>query len=224
MQRSANPGKLRRTSKLTPWLAAAALALAGCSGTHKYAKTFDPLVDGTTPGPAQGTSPLQATTPPAVGLPPIPQSSGLTTNAALAAQTPRPQSLMITQDTGWARKRTDSPAAAPGLPVSQPKARVVPIPEDKSITAPSTAAIKQTAGWTASASAAPSKADLDAQLKSRGVVDQKQALEVNGIRLSVAVKNAANPNTVDNYSTIAPDYATAVAAIIREIDAKRAHP
>src|SRR5205085_2066930 len=115
----------------------------------------------------------------------------------------------------------------PGMPVSQPK--VEPIPKDNTITAPPTLpattlpAVKQT-GWSAANPTAPSTDELEQLLKSRGVIahEQPPTPDGNGVRLRVVIANPANPDTVENLDTIAPDYASAVAAIVREIDAKRA--
>jgi len=223
MHRPANPGKPRRLSKLRPWLAAIALGLAGCSTAHHASTTLgDPLL-GPAPPPAQSTSPLHATTP-GNSLPPIPQNAGLSTNAALASQTAQPQSLAITQGSGWARKVDGAGTpTTPGMPVSQPK--VEPIPSDRSITAPQTPAIKQT-GWSASGQPTPpSTEQLDQQLTAKGVLAHELVRDPNGmVRLKVAVANPSNPNVIDNLEQVAPDYATAVVAIIRDIDARRAAP
>lgn len=219
MRRLPNPGKPRRMSKLRAWLAGIALGLAGCSSTQHAATTLgDPLL-GPAPPPAQTTSPLQATTPQNNGLAPIPQSAGLNTNAALASQTPQPHPLGITQGAGWDRKVDGAPT--PGMPVSQP--RVEPVPKDTSITAPSSPAITQTAWTPAASQPAPTADELEKQLQSRGVTKHDQVPDGNGIRLTVVVQNPANPTAVDTLYTTAPDYPTAVAAIIHEIDAKRAH-
>jgi hypothetical protein len=238
MQRPAKPGKLCRASKLQTLLAWGLLGLgctlAGCSTHHQLASKEgpgDPLLGPSQP-PAQTTSPLHATTPPGGGLGPIPSNAGLSTNAALASQTATPQSLAISQGDGWARKVDGTAVKTPGQPVSQP--RVEPIPKDSNVgTGAPVQPIKQT-NWSASSQPATpttpttpttsTTEQLDEQLKAHGVLAHEQAPEGTGIRLTVVVANPTNPDARDNFYTIAPDYATAVAAIIREIDAKRAHP
>src|SRR5436305_11360454 len=109
MHRLVNPGNPRRGALL----AAVMLGLGGCA-THHLAsndKLGDPLLGPAAP-PGQATSPLHAATPNGGGLAPIPQTSGLNTNAALAGQsTP---SLAITHGDSWARKVEGTPVPSGG--------------------------------------------------------------------------------------------------------------
>jgi hypothetical protein len=202
-------------------LAGALLGLTGCSHTQHATTLGDPLL-GPAPPPAQSTSPLHATTPPGGGLPPIPQNAGSNTNVGLASQPPA-QSLAISQGTGWARQVDGAAKATPATPVSsQPK--VQEVPKENGITAPTTLPTVKQTGWSAASQPPPSADELEQQLKSRGVLAHEQAPEGSGIRLTVVVANPVNPDARETMWTTATDYATAVAAIVREIDAKRASP
>jgi hypothetical protein len=202
----------------------AGLGLSGCS-THQLAsndKVGDPLLGQTQPPNVQQSTPTQTGS-----LPPIPQHAGLTTNAALASQTPTGQALAITGAEGWARK-VDSAApaptgrgTAPTTPVSQP--RVEAIPPDHN---PTSATIQPT-GWTAgsqpAAVALPTTDQIDKQLADHGVIGHNQENVPGGVRLTCVVRSPSNPNSVQNYYTTAVDYPTAAQAIIREIEAQRPH-
>jgi hypothetical protein len=221
MYRPANPGKPRRASKIAILLAGALLGLTGCSHTQHAATTLgDPLL-GPAPPPAQSTSPLHATTPQGSGLPPIPQNTGSNTNVGLASQPPA-QSLAISQGTGWARQVDGAAKTTQATPVSsQPK--VQEVPKENGITAPTTLPTVKQTGWSAASQpTAPSTDELEQQLKSRGVLAHEQAPDGSGIRLTVVIANPTNPDARETMWTTAADYATAVAAIVREIDAKRA--
>src|SRR5262245_50836812 len=99
MLAAANPGNRHPTARAWTFLACAALGLAlasgGCSGPQVTLmdKTGDPLLG---PAPPPGVNPVPA---PGHGtaqgsLPPIPPS-GLSTNAALASQSPTAHSLSL---------------------------------------------------------------------------------------------------------------------------------
>jgi hypothetical protein len=179
----------------------------------------DPLL-GTTPAPAvQPTAPATQTG----GLPPIPHNTGLTTNAALASQTPTGQTLAITNTDGWARKiDSQAPPAnrTPATPTSLPKVQA--IPKDDS---PTRASIQPTS-WSAGSQppTTPTNDQLDQQLTDHGVIGHNQENVAGGVRLTCVVRSPSNPNTVQNYYTTAVDYPTAVQAILHEIEAQKAQP
>jgi hypothetical protein len=177
----------------------------------------DPLL-GPSPPPATATPPATAQ----AWLPPIPQNSGGATNAALAGQTQPPQALAIgspPSGEGWLRKIDNAPTTlrAPITPVSQP--RVEPVPKDNSFTVAASPAIQPAGSWAAgSPSAAPTPEQLKQMLDARGVIGAKQEVVADGIHLRVAVSSPANPDSNQIYETTAVDYATAVQAIVQQID------
>ena len=229
MSRSAQHGKARWARKARVFLAGAALGLgaaltgAGCNTMQHAAndKLGDPLLGETPQEKKNATTHAQAP----AGLGPIPPAGG-TTTAALSGQSP---ALSIGAADGWARKVDGTPAGAttsgtlkaPVVPVSQPK--VYPVPKDESglTTAP---ALQPTGSWQASGPAptvVPTPESLDALLDSRGVIGKKKEDVPGGIHLVCAVTNPANPNANQIYETTAVDYATAVQAIVAQIDARR---
>ena len=232
----AKSGKTRWVRKARVFLAGAALGLgvaligAGCQSPQHAAndKLGDPLL-----GPAlpPQTPIVQASAP--AGLGPIPPTGG-TTTAALAGQSS--PGLAIGSADGWARKFDGVPSSGanasgalktPIVPVSQPK--VVPVPSEPGATPAPVSTFQPSSGAPTNATpvvaavpaAVPSAESLDALLTSRGVIGKKKEDVPGGIRLVCAVTNPANPNANQIYETTAIDYATAVQAIVAQIDAKR---
>jgi hypothetical protein len=233
MHRPAKSGSLRRTRKSLSLLAwgslglLAGLAGAGCSSVPTTAQQSpgDPLLGPAPPNANQPTPPANAQ----AWLAPIPPSAGVPTNAALAGQS---QSLAIgaaPSGEGWLRKIDGTPTPgnagqAPITPVSQP--RVEAIPKDNSFTAAPTQSIstpvqsiQPTGSWAASNPAAgPTPEQLKQLLDARGVIGQKQDVVPGGILLRCVVSTPANPSANQVYETTAVDYATAVQAIVQQID------
>jgi hypothetical protein len=234
MHRPAKTGKPRRTGKARLILTWASLGLcagltgAGCSTTAQttaQATAGDPLL-GPTPPPS--TLPVQAAPANAEAwLAPIPPSSGVATNATLASQTPPPRSLAIGEAPpggSWQRNIDGAPATsnvlkAPITPASQ--IHVEPVPKDNSFTAAPGQAIQPAGSWAVSSpspAAGPSLEQLKQALDVRHVIGQQQENVPGGIHLRCVVTNPANPNANQIYETTAADYATAVQAIVQQID------
>jgi hypothetical protein len=232
MHRAAKPGKPRRSGKARTFLAWASLALgaAGCSSPQvaQIEKSGDPLL-GANPGPLVNPTPAQAAAPPGgasaqAGTPPLPPS-GLSTNAALASQSPTAHSLAIGEPPGegWQRNIQGTPAAAAtaagsATPVSQPK--VLPVPKDTSVTASSSQSVRPAGSWASntpsSSAATPTAQDLEKLLVSRGVMGHKEFdVPGGGVRLVCAVP-AGTSNQI--YDVTAADFAAAVQAVVRQID------
>jgi hypothetical protein len=209
---------------------------AGCESvpTATQQSAGDPLLG---PAPANGNQP----TPPAnaqAWLAPIPPASGVATNASLAGQS---QSLAIgdaATGEGWMRKIDGTPASGhagqvPITPVSQQSTpRVEPVPKDNSFTAAPTQSfqpaavaaqsIQPASSWAASnPPAGPSAEQLKQMLDKCGVTSQQQQNVPGGIQLRCYVASQADPSARQVYETTAVDYATAVQAIVQQIDQHR---
>jgi hypothetical protein len=228
MHRPANTGTLRRTKKflrLCAWGSLgllAGLTAAGCSSVPPTAQQSagDPLLGPTPPLANQPTAPAAGNA--QAWLAPIPPAAGVATNAALAGQS---QSLAIggaPSGDGWLRKidAPPTPGQTPITPASQQsQPRVEPVPKDNSFTAIPGPAIQPTGSWAASSPpAGPSPEQLKQLLDARGVIGQKQEIVPGGILLRCVVTSPANPNANQVYETTAVDYATAVQAIVQQID------
>jgi hypothetical protein len=239
MHRPAKSGTLRRAKKLLGAFAwgsiglSAGLTGAGCESVPATTQQSagDPLLG---PAPANANQ----STPPAnaqAWLAPIPSASGVATNASLAGQT---QSLAIggaPTGEGWMRKIDGTPApVGPGqtpiTPVSQQSPRVEAVPKDNSFTAAPTQSIQpapaqsiQPAGsWAASSPpVGPSAEQLKKMLDDHRVNSQQQQNVPNGILLRCYVTSPADPSARQVYETTAVDYATAVQAIVQQIDQHR---
>ena len=68
------------------------------------------------------------------------------------------------------------------------------------------------------AQALPTLEQLKQALDTRHVVGQQQENVPGGIHLRCVVTNPANPTSNQIYETTAADYATAVQAIVQQID------
>jgi hypothetical protein len=212
---------------------AAGLGPAGCH-TTKLDKAGDPLLGAAVPpagNPAQPHNPPQTTQTPAgtptatsANVPPIPLPAASPTNASLASQT-RPKSLAITDGAaaGWQRG-----AALPVSPVGNPSQsnaapRVEPVPAADSFSQQTSAPIQTTSSWTAGnrPAAAETPEQLQKLLDAHGVAGQKLVSNPTGVHLICAVPSRANPSQNVLYEVTAPDYATAVHAVVRQIEQQR---
>jgi hypothetical protein len=119
------------------------------------------------------------------------------------------------------------------VPVSNPKVYAVP-KDEAGATATPVRPLQPTGAWqpnepkaaslpssAAATTPTPAPEQLDALLQSRGVIGHKQEVVPGGIHLICAVSSPTNPNANQIYETTAPDYATAVQAIVAQIDAHR---
>jgi hypothetical protein len=187
-------------------------------------KAGDPLL-GPTPPPAN--VPAAPASNAEAWLAPIPPSSGVATNAALASQTPPPRSLAIgdaPSGGSWQRNidgtsATSNVLKAPITPASQ--IHVEPVPKDNSFTAGPGQQIQAAGSWAASSpthTAGPTFEQLKQTLDARHVVGQQQENVPGGIHLRCVVTNPTNPTSNQIYETTAADYATAVQAIVQQID------
>jgi hypothetical protein len=177
----------------------------------------DPLLGPAPPPATQPTPPANAAA--QGGLPPIPANTTNATTAALAGQTPP---LAITAADSWIRKvdATPSPAGtinAPITPVSQPK--VYAVPRDDGFAANAGQPIQTTGSWAATnpTTAAPNQDQLKQLLDQRHVIGQSQDNVPGGVHL-VCIVNLPPSTTNQRYETTAVDYATAVQAIVQQID------
>jgi hypothetical protein len=230
MDRSAKPGRRCRPRKRRTLLALAALGLgagltgAGCSTAHLTSneKVGDPLLGPAPATLAQPVPPPQTSSNSGNGLAPVPSSAGLSTNAALASQTPTAQALAIGNASAdsWQRSGQGASPGAITAPTT-PQPRVVPVPKDTGYSSSTAQPIQPAGSWAASSAPAPSAEQLDATLKAHGVIGHKQEAAPGGIHLVCAVANPSNPNANQIYEVTAADYAAAVQAIVRQIDAPR---
>lgn len=215
------------------------LALTGCNAITTSApapRAGDPLLGDYLP-PGQSAPPPPPTKAKSVGVPPIPTGLSGTTPAALAsipgsrglainenqanaswaapggqapsAQLRRPEPVVqaVPRDTGFS-----SPPPPPNLAVPPPSPGSPP----SSVPGPTVNA----APW-AGAGQAVSPENLQAQLQARGVLWQKQDQIAEGVRFSAMVPNPSNPQITRVYEATGPDYATAVQAVLRQIEGAR---
>ena len=245
MSKPEHPRRRRKAGEQFAFLASAALGAGGCSmgGPMDLAKVGDPILGAAVPA-AQPLQPQSAPqnaqqqqgSPAATSsaIPPIPTLPASPTSASLASQTRPLGGLAITdgnsfpQGDGWQRNTGAAPVAPIGSPnnppVRQPP-KVVPVPREDGFSSGQPVPGIQTAGsWSAGAQAAVQSAALSPQqlqqlLESRGVVAQKLFNNADGVHLLCAVPSRSSPEArILTYEVTAPDYATAVQAIVRQID------
>jgi hypothetical protein len=206
MVRPRKPGEDRLAGRRYAALVALFFSVAsfalmnGCASTNHA--QGDPLV-----GEQKGTQPVNPPTVPAKTssvIPPPPMTpSG--SNAALASLSGgRPLAI---QEATWQRN-TQSPPGNIG-PGAGPQVQAVPREGQTPI---------QPTGW---APSGPSTDSPDAMLQSRGVLNPQQENVPEGVRVSGFVRDRVTPTRLQFVEATARDYATAVQALVQQIDQLR---
>jgi hypothetical protein len=183
------------------------LAAAGCRNpTHTAG---DPLMGPVNP-PGINGQPL----PPATGkaqseVPPLPTTQNNNTAAGLANNTQlpggRPQGIGQ-EGPNWQLTNIGKGHQMP--PTQTPT--VQPVPRDP----PPPPGGLQPSSW----SSAAQPDSVLAPLKARGAVGEQEETVPGGIRFSCFLPSRANPANLRQYEVTAPDLASAVQAILRQID------
>jgi hypothetical protein len=215
-QRAKDKGRPGRSSFCPLLFVLCPLLLVGCSlGGSSGAKTAssDPLLglfpgaDPVKPPPAQA----------AATVPPLPPAQSTTAPAALAGGSGGRPPLAIPDNNGVPAQLTAGPRDAGWNLAPNPNPKVVPVPRDDG----ASANLQRIGSWAApgtpATTAAPTSAQLDAQLKERGVVGQKADPVAGGLHLTCYVARPDNPSAIRVYEVTAADYAAAAQAILRQI-------
>jgi hypothetical protein len=241
MDRTREPGKkqgketrARLASPFMPLFLGVVSLLNGCgtwqklTGSAAPAKAAaDPLCGGdpaikTTPTASAANSSKSST------IPAIPASNSSASNVAMTIGEPLPGSRLLAIDdkakkaNTWqgpgpgagapAGTLTNAPAAAGGVQLQRPEAVADPGQRPTPVPVPLASSLP---------SGGPSNDQLDALLKQRGVTYQHQEPVTGGIKLTCAVQNRQNPNINRFYEATAADYAGAIQAVLRQIDAQQ---
>lgn len=195
---------------------ASLLLQTGCSTTKPHAKG-DPLVGEIHPpggAPNSPVPPNPASHSKSAAVPPIPSTQGPVTNASLASLDGG-RSLAIGSNTpvsGGQPASYVTPANMPPVSPSPGGPKVMPLPRDTSPPAVAT---------TGSVSANQQTNDLlQAQLKARGVIFQKQDSVPDGVKF-VCIVPVPGSNDNQFFEATARDYPTAVQAVIFQIDQQK---
>jgi hypothetical protein len=248
MERRWEPGKRLKAGniRLAALLPFFLLGLPGCAGNNNNKLAHgDPLYGETQPrgpGPAPASPPPQ---PPNNNrgqgqVPPVPTATSSPSNAAMASSgLPGGRPLAIAQnDPGGA-----GTAAVPSAPVNlkRPEPIVVPIPRENALPGPGVVPsnVLTTGAWApqqpasppnqanlvgqqAANSSAPVSAAVQAQLRARGATWWKEESVPEGVRFScIVVPNPANLDSTRVFEATARDSASAVQAVLQQIDQQR---
>ena len=200
------------------------LPLAGCSvGQSNSTATAaaDPLL-GLFPGPDPAKPPAGATAQTAAPVAPLPLTqSSATAPAVLAGQSGgRPLAIPDAATNGGVPAQlTAGPRDAGWNLAPNPHPKVVPVPRDNGT--PASPNVQRTGSWATpgAPAAAPTKDQVQAQLKQRGVVGEKVDLVPNGLRMTCYVARSDNSSAFRVHEVVAPDYVAAAQAILRQLGA-----
>jgi hypothetical protein len=197
--------------------------LAGCSLGNKRNKAEDPLLGNPKgpPGPGAPAAPPPGTRSQAE-VPPIPTASSSPSNAALAAN-PLPGSRPLSigsVDAAATPAGTLTSGPSNGAKLSRPEPIVQPIPRDAGSTAPGTSAVVPVGTWGAAGQQPTTTDPIQQKLKDRGVTFQRQEVVSGGIHFSCTVPNPQNPAVTRFFEATAPDYPSAVQAVLQQMDQK----
>ncbi|MCS7044912.1 MAG: hypothetical protein NZO58_01010 [Gemmataceae bacterium] len=185
---------------------------SGCKSANRHKANDDPLFGVKPPQVSAVPSTSNSLGSPRASLPPLPQSTSATSNAALASL-PGSRPLGIADaGAGWPAPKSTPP-------------NVQPVPRDS----PRTPPILTTGAWNPEPGAAvktsggqqsvPTGGDPAlAPLLSRGAVNPKVEPDPEGVRLTVFVPNSASPGAMRIVTATARDLGAAVQAVLRQID------
>jgi hypothetical protein len=222
--------------RLVPGAAALVLALVagsltGCNSLKKN-DDYDPLVG---PGP-KGLKADATTTRAKSPVPPIPPPAS-TSNAALAVGDPltggRPLAIAdqrgVTGAESWQGTGQTSgggPAGvqtASGTILSRPEPLTTPVPQVQAVPAvPAVQAVPANPVAPPAGNPPPGTYDLlQEQLKARGVTSQRVEITPAGAHVVCIVPNVNNPNLQRIFEATGPDPASALRAVIVQIDGTR---
>ena len=199
------PGKRSVWPRRPGWFAPRCILLAaGCSTTETT--QADPLKGQIHPqNPTQyGSAPPPSAAQPAStkttgGVPGIPSTQAPYNNMALA-------SMQGDRARCWPSMPEEAPAPRASHPTLATDPPSCPCRRDSAATVP--------------ASSGSTGDVLQAQLRARGVIWQKQEAVADGIRFTCIVPNRINPETSKIYEATARDAVTAIQAILVQIDQK----
>ncbi|MBI3823508.1 MAG: hypothetical protein HY289_12635 [Planctomycetes bacterium] len=243
MAKARQAGQSRRAGRWLALAAAGTLSLAaGCSHTpHAQAPPLppDPLLVPPQVQPIPGAQPTTAAQPQAFqpnGVPALPASLTATNTATLAGaswQGPNARPLKIDDNNSTgpsflpgAFNPGTSTQQVPGYlpPNANPKVEAIPDvnkPADPPVTPTGSWQTPNAAPVTQPATVALSAAELLAkQLKDRGVIDQKQDVGPDGVRLTCYVLQGPGGG-YRILEVTAVDYAAAAQAILQQLDVPR---
>ena len=212
-----NLAKHKPVHLIWAWFGAGCLlaASAGCKSADK--KNEDPLF-GVKPATV---NPVPPTTGASLGnqqrgVPPIPSNTSAGSTAALASL-PGGKALSI----------NNPQAAPPTNPSASTGPSVQPIPRD----VPASNNLLATGSWTQQVPATPTGLPAPsggsfvdpqlAALQARGISNPKIETVPEGVRVTVVAPNRGNPESLQLYTTTAADTASAVQAILQQIDQQR---
>ncbi len=242
MDRTREPGKkqaretsARLASALVPLFVGILSLLSGCgtwqklTGSGATAKaTVDPLCGGdpTVKGTPTAATPNSSKS---SAIPAIPVSNSSASNVAMTIGEPLPGSRPLAIDDkakkpntwqgsgpnpgGTGVTLTSGPAPAGGVQLQRPEAVVDPVQRPTPVPLPLASSIPS--------GGAVSNDQLQALLKQRGVTFQHQEQVAGGVKFTCAVPNRHNPDINRVYEATASDYAGAVQAVLRQIDAQQ---
>jgi hypothetical protein len=167
------------------------------------------------PPPGGGKAPAKAQT---TGLPALPEAtaSGSNTGVLVGAQ----HTLAIDSDNRQPVPTFNTqPAGDPltsslggGVQLQKPQPLVQPLPR-----ADGTQTQTQTQAYS-SPSVSGDYDDLQARLKRRNVIWQRQETYGDGFKFSCGVQVSTNPNRERNYEAVARDYRSAILAVLEQLE------
>lgn len=202
----------------------------------------DPLLGDVKPG--NGVAPIPPGTQAgnAGGVPPLPLANAARSTAAVANNTSLPggktlgiESGSTGRPTGW--QRTNLGLGQPNGTGSTGSPKVAPVPNQPTpgpqVSTPATPGVIPAGNWAnapgspggipvipapAPGDASALQASLEATLKSKGLLGVRRADTPEGVQLSGYMPNPDRPGSLMYLETTAPDYTTALQAILRRID------
>ncbi len=190
---------------------------AGCS-KHKSQLTGDPLFEDCglknpwpNPNPSTPAGRTQG------AAPPVPTSQFSPTNAALAGVQPLPGARPLAINPG-ARPTSGTALPTAGAPAGVLQPVIQPVPRDTP--AASVIPVGGPAVWTPPP-APNSTTALFKQLDDLGVRWNKLENVPEGVRFSAIVPSRTDPTTSRVYEAIARDQASAIQAVLRQIESQR---
>jgi hypothetical protein len=196
----------------------------------------DPLIGGD-PVPNKSTPTAAPSKTKSAALPPLPSSSSATTTAAMAIGEPLPGSKTLAIDDGrntpgggWqggegkggtSATLTGVQVAGAGVQLHRPEPIVEPVPRPVPVALPPAVPAVTPASFSTVPAGALENEQLQALLKARGVSWQHQERVAEGVKFICAVPNRHNPDISRIYEATAADYASAVRAVLPQIDAQQ---
>jgi len=110
---------------------------------------------------------------------------------------------------------TNGPATGGGVQLHRPEAIVEPVQRPTPVPLPAASAVPSVNN------SATTIDQLEAQLKTHGATLQRQEQVAGGVKFTCAVPNRLNPDINRFYEATASDYASAVRAVLQQIDAQQ---